>query len=1029
MKNVWRYIVVLCALIACARTASAQYYSWGADPTYMRWNKLKGDKINIIYPDTARTIGYKMMYYTQKIQPDIGFGFRHGPMKIPFIIHPENFSSNGLVIWLPKRVEILSSPAINSYSMPWLKQLAAHEYRHAVQYNNLNRGVVRVFSYILGEQSSTIGLLFMPLWGLEGDAVLSETSMSSFGRALQPSFTMHYRAVGDFTKERRNIDKWFCGSYREFIPDHYRIGYQVTAYANTKYDENIWNKIVRYAVRNPYVFATTAVAMKRYYNTSTTELVRETFADLNKHWQSLPKREDSSTRISATTTKNYTQVRYPQLYGEGQVLSLYENLDRHSAFVLTDIANGTTRHIAHTGSVSSRPSEVVGNRVWWTEYRRSTLFAERINSKLCYMDLERGRTRTINRLRRALYPTAISEHELAWVEYLPNGEYNIVRGNPKPRREEEYQRIKISSDIEIHGLAYDNYTNALYFIATDDSGMWIGRVGKHHEIEHITQGAYITISDLRAKDGVLYFGSIESGYDEVHCYDLRTNEERRISTSKYGSFSPMPADSGKVLMTTYDRYGYHLAQQSINRDTLPKVLHSRLPRNIVNPRRKEWNNINLDTVRFVGVDSMQRAAAGTKRLRDRRYSGATHLFNIHSWAPVSYDPFALSEEGALDFNLGVTVMSQNLLSTADGFASWGWNAKGGHIFKGSFRYYGLGLNLSVHATYGGTQQLYSAYTYLYDPIKQDYVLTLPGEKAEYITNPITGKQELVVNKVPKRGKYYNIGVAASLPLYFQAGYHTRYAQFTARYDYSNGLVAKLDNLNLDITNGSVSNLAKIGYKEGLHLLQFGVGYQDMVQLAHKDFLPKWGQVVSLNYALNPADNNFSHLISVYGKAYFPGFVKHHSLSIAGVYQTSLGGFKAENALSNLAFHSGRLVPRGFNTSEIANHNYVATSLNYAMPIWYPEGGIGSILYFKRVRLNLGFDYASFDNISLKESDTNASLVTLKNRKHIFAYGGDISIDFNIFRMPASGTTSLTLSIYKPHGKRGVFVSAGMGLPF
>ena len=174
-----------------------------------------------------------------------------------------------------------------------------------------------------------------------------------------------------------------------------------------------------------------------------------------------------------------------------------QTLDRHSAFVVTNLDDGTTRHLAYTGVVSSRPSEVVGNRVWWTEYRRSTLFAERVNSKLCYMDLERGRTRTINRLRRALYPTAISEHELAWVEYFPNGEYNIVRGNPKPRHEEEYLRIKISSDIEIHGLAYDNYTNALYFIATDDSGMWIGRVGRNHEIEHITQGAYITISDLR----------------------------------------------------------------------------------------------------------------------------------------------------------------------------------------------------------------------------------------------------------------------------------------------------------------------------------------------------------------------------------------------------------------------------------------------------------------------------------------------------------------------------------------------------
>ena len=1018
-----------------AYTASAQYYSWGADPTYMRWRKLKGDKIDVIYPDTARTQGYKMMYYARAVQPTIGFGFRHGPMKIPFVVHPENFSSNGLVMWLPKRVEILSSPAVNSYSMPWLKQLAAHEYRHAVQYNNINRGFVRAFSYILGEQSSTIGLLFMPLWGLEGDATLSETQMSSFGRALQPSFTMHYRAMGDISKDRNHL-KWFCGSYKEYIPDHYKLGYQITAYANTKYNENIWDKIVRYGVRNPYVFATAYVAMKKYYNTSTTKLFRETFADLSNYWNSLPYQPNTSTQLTAERKKGYTEYRYPQYIDRNMVLSLYETLDKPNAFVLVDSKTGKSCHIAYTGAVSSRPSEVVGGRVWWTEYRRSTLFAERINSKLCYMDLERGRTRTLNRMQKVLYPTPISEYELAWVEYLPNGEYNIVRGNPQPRHEEEYLRVRVSKDIEIHGLAYDNYTSALYFVATDDSGMWLGRVGRNCEIEHITQGAYITISDLRAKDGVLYFGSIQSGKDEVHCYDLRTSTEYRISTSTYGSFSPMPTEGEKVLMTTYDRYGYHIAEQKVVRDTLPKVEYSKLPVNLVNPERKKWNTVNLDTVRFIGADSMLAQAKserdmkrkGIKPLRDKRYNGAAHLFNIHSWAPVSYDPFALAEEGALDFNLGATIMSQNILSTASGYLTWGWNAREGNVFKGAFRYYGLGVNLSINATYGGTQQLYSAYTFLYNPITEKYQAVLPGGKEEYVTNPVTGKKELVLNEEPELGKYYNIGMMASLPLYFQAGYHTRYVQVSAGYNYSNGLVSKVDKLTVEIGKGSVTNLAKVGYKEGVHLLQFGAGYQDMVRLAHKDFLPRWGQVISFNYALNPADENFGHLVSVYGKAYFPGVVKHHSLSLAAVYQTSLKGFDREDALSNLAFHSGRLVPRGFYTSEIEYRNYVATSITYALPVWYPVWGC-PVIHFKRVRLNVGFDFASFSRKSMFINGEDGSLYTKIKREHLYSVGGDLSLDFNIFRMPDSGTLSLTLSIYQPIGKKRPFITAGFGLPF
>lgn len=1033
MKRGVKHIIVTIVLLFGTYSASAQYYSWGADPTYMRWRRLKGDKIDVIYPDTARNLGYKMMYYARAVQPTIDFGYRHGPMKIPFVIHPENFSSNGMVMWLPKRVEILSSPAVNSYSMPWLKQLAAHEYRHAVQYNNINKGFVRVFSYILGQQSSTIGLLFMPLWGMEGDATISETQSSSFGRGLQPSFTMHYRAMGNITKER-GYNKLFCGSYKEYIPDHYQLGYQITSYANTKYNENIWDKIVRYAVRNPYVIATTYVAMKKYYGTSTTKLLRETFAELNDYWNSLPYQPNTSTQLSAPRNTGYVTYRYPQYTKENTVVSLCETLDSPEAFVALDTKSGKSSKIVHTGVVSSRPSEVVGDRVWWTEYRRSALFAERINSKLCYMDLERGRPKTLNRMNKVLYPTTISEYELAWVEYFPNGEYNIVRGNPLSRHEEEYLRVEIPSDIEIHGLAYDNYTRALYFIATDDSGMWIGKVGRDRGIEQITQGAYITISDLRARDGVLYFGSIQSGKDEAHCYNLLTKTQYRISGSTYGSFSPMPVDAERVAMTTYDKYGYHIAEQRYKLDTLPKESYSKLPVNLVNPQRKRWNVVNLDTVKFIGADSMLQEAKeaakqkkrGAKPLRDKRYNGAAHLFNIHSWAPVSYDPFSLSEEGALDFNLGATIMSQNILSTADGFLTWGWNANEGSVFKGSFRYHGLGVNLSINATYGGTQQLYSAYTFLYNPLSGRYEAVLPGGKEEYIKNPITGKEELILNEQPDLGRYYNVGLMASLPLYFQAGYHTRYVQISAAYNYSNGLVAKVDKLSVNIGGGSVSNLATIGYKEGVHLLQFGAGYQDMVRLAHKDFLPRWGHVISLNYALNPADHNFGHLVSAYGKAYLPGVVKHHSLSLAAVYQTSLGGFDREDALSNLAFHSGRLVPRGFYTSEIENRNYVATSINYALPIWYPDLGC-SVIQLKRVRINLGFDYASFDyKYPLIEG---GEVTTSVERKHLYAYGGDLSIDFNLFRMPAAATTSLTLSIYQPHGKKKPFVSVGVGLPF
>lgn len=998
MKKILYILIFAMSLLYCGN-ASAQFYTWGADVESMSWRKIKGNKISVIYPDTAAIPAYKMMHYVKAVQPSIDFGFRYGPMDIPFVIHPENMSSNGLVMWLPKRVEILSAPSIESYSMPWLKQLAAHEYRHAVQYNNLNHGWVKAFSYILGQQSSTIGLLFMPLWGIEGDAVVSETAMSTFGRALQPSFTLHYRAHIDEILRRKNLDKWFCGSYRDYIPDHYHIGYQITAYADTKYNENIWDKIVNYSVRNPYVIVTSYVAMKKFYNTTTTALTRETFTDLNNHWSAMPTVENSSTMVLTPKQKSYTKYSYPIFFGSRTVISVKESLDKHAALVRTNIGNGEQQRICYIGNLSTRPA-IQGGRIWWTEYRRSRLYQQRVNSRLCYVDIDNGTPKTIHRYRNALYPTPMEGSEqIAWVEYYANGSYSIVCGDSKSKK----TLLTLPTNIEIHSLAYDNTTESLYFIATDDSGQWIGRVNNDKTYRQITQSAYITISDLRASDGTLYFGSIASGKDEVHCLDLATGSEYQISTSTYGSFSPAPTYNGGVVMTTYDRSGYQLALQQIDSSKLVKLTPSKCPKNILNPARKQWDVINLDTVRFAGVDSTN----CIKQHRSRRYSKFTHLFNVHSWAPASYDPFELTEEGAMNFNLGATVMSQSLLSNTEGFATWGWNKSSGHFFKGTIRYYGLGVNLALSGSYGGKQQMYTAYTYQ--------------------LNPETGKYEIVFPDAPEQKRYYNISASASLPIYLQSGYHTRVLGINVAWSYSNGLVAKLDKLIME--GGQITNLATIGYSEGLHLLQAGIGFQDQVALAHKDFLPRLGYVLSANYAFNPANSDFGQLISLYGKAYIPGFAPHHSISLAALYQNTIGGFNSKLLASNFTFHSSRLIPHGFQVAEVENRDYFATSINYQFPLCYPEGGIPSVLYFKRIRLNLGFDYASFGKQFFVAYPEIEKVNLISTRNHLYSYGGDITFDLNIFRMPSSATTAVTLSLYKPHGKKGVYFSAGLGLPF
>ena len=546
MRRFAAILFLLGFLFFGGKPARAQYYSWGADAAALRWKHLRTEDVRVVFPDTASALAHRTLYYIQAVRPTITHGFSHPPLKIPFVLHTENFQSNGLVMWMPKRIEFLTTPSVDSYSMPWVKQLVAHEYRHAVQYNNLNRGLIRILSYLIGQQGSTVGLLFMPLWALEGDAVMNETEMSSYGRGRQPRFTIEYRALGYEVLRRRNCDKWFCGSFRDFVPDHYQMGYQMVAYGYDRYGDGIWDKTLRYGVRNAYMLTfSTSVALRKFYGTGEGILFRDAFADLNRFWDSLPKVTDSGRTLTSLPEKNYTTYTHPVSLNDTTLVALKTDFDRPSRLVAVDSRTGRERRRTWTGLVSSRPT-TDGQQIWWTEYRRSLLFPERVNSRLVVLAPGKKRPRTAPKLRNVLYPTPIGRSgALAWVEYTPDGHYTIVAEDSLRQR----TAWPMPGFSEVHGLAWDNATERLYTLVTDDSGMWIGRIEPGEGLQAVTRGAYITLSDLTARDGRLYFGSIASGYDEVHCYDLATGRQYRLSTSTYGSFSPSADGEGNVLLS------------------------------------------------------------------------------------------------------------------------------------------------------------------------------------------------------------------------------------------------------------------------------------------------------------------------------------------------------------------------------------------------------------------------------------------------------------------------------------------------
>lgn len=963
--RLWIKILFALSALISAIGARGQYYDWGVDPASTRWEQIRNDRFRIIYPRDFDTMARRAMHYLNAAGEDIGYGFRRGAMQIPVIMHTRNSVSNGLVMWAPKRIEVLSTPDIDTYSMPWLKQLAAHEQRHAVQYNNLNRHTFRALYYLLGQQGAIVSLLGLPLWYLEGDATMIETDMSSFGRGRQPSFSMAYRAKSGKIADGRNPDRWFCGSYREYIPDHYKLGYQMVTYAYDKYGRVIGDDIADYASRYPFLFFTTDIALKKRFGTRTRKLFTETFDSLQTFWNALPEVEPT-TAVIPTPTTSYTTYSHPQAIDSVHIIALKSDMDRTARLVEVDMRTGEERTISHVGSVSTRPAIADNGTIWWSEYRRSLLWGERYDSRLCWADLEKGRLHSIVTATNVLYPTPIEGDSLAWVEYDKSGYYSIAIGRHCEGKALVHNRLhRFPIGEQIHGLAWDKSSEKLYFIGLNDDGMYLGAVDREGRKEQLTQAAYVTLSDLRAEGGRLYFGSIRSGRDEAHAFDLATGREWQLTVSEYGSFDPAPAGD-KLLVTTYDEEGYLLAAQPLDSYRVREVEWSKLPTEIVNPKRQRLPVVNLDTVRATESALL----AQRQQTPSRRYRKGLNYFNIHSWAPVSIDLFDAIDNFTFDPQLGATIISQNLLSSVTAFATYGWHHERGSMIRGGIDFRALGPHIELRGQYGGMLQPF------YKPSNDE----IPDP-----TQPLKN--------------YYNVAARISLPMQLSSGHHLRYLTPLVEWQYFNGLT-------YDQERGR--------YNQGVNRLTSSITFGDNVRSATRDLLPRWGYALRLSHSFSPTDRNFAHSLTIFGQGITPAIGRHHSLRLRAVFQTNERG-------KTYSFYQRELYPRGAAYEPLSRPtHYIAGAADYQMPLCYPEGGIPAVIYIKRISLNLGFHYAAMHTFNGKSDSYTWQKVN--------SFGGDLIFDINLLRMPAAATSTLKLSLYKPSNRKGVHFSAGVGFP-
>lgn len=934
------YLSATVVMLLSATVASAQYAVSGSAPLNYKWRMSKEPFGKIVYPSFLENSARKVSFYIDAIDTTSLFGMSKTVRPVPVVLYPGNLYSNGMVSWAPKRMELITAPPTESYALSWLKQLSAHEYRHVVQISNMDVGFTRALHMILGQQAVGLVTAIPPGWFFEGDATVSETDHAMFGRGRQPSFSMGYRALLAESNRKLTYDRLKLGSYKYYYPDKYELGYYMIQSGRRYYGFDVWAKMNDYFGRYSFYVINGLFAFRKFAGADAGKISDRVFDDLRDFWSEASSVDDSSVAIKTHDRDEFTVFSHPSDVGD-KILALKSDFSSPSRFVLVDPSNGNIDKLPFAATVSSRPV-TDGQRVVWSEYKPSLFWEQSNNSvvRTARLDLSSSRPRlrkikNISGRGSFFFPTPLDSGRMAVIEYDRENAPSLVVGDSLLKERTEWSLG--SNSTSVTGMAWDDKSSTLAAIVLDSSGMWIGRFDWNKgAFEHITPSSYVTVSNLTAGGGKLYFSSIASGKDEVHCIDLSDGSEHRITTSKYGSTDQAVPVGDTITIVKYGIEGYSLARQSLDDAERDTVTHTVMPLSYLDPYPEDMGLVKLDTVNLSPSYSLT---------KERRFRRGASLFNVHSWMPVVIDVNRFMSERNVDrIGLGANIVMQDILGASSGSLGYGWDIfSQRNIFSGSFSHTGLPVHFGVSLDYGGEDQI----SYL--------------DTADGYSKPLKSMLEAIVT--------------ASMPMSFSNGRNVKVLTPSVSYSYNNALIRETP--ADDVTTG-------------VHKLGMALSWSSYRYMSKRDLAPRLGYSVTLNSTINPFNRDFGTLFDISACGWLPGVAKNHSLTINGEYQWQ--------RLDRRCFIQQTYFPRGC-ILNVVPKNMVCSGASYKFPLAYPDGGIPAVIYFKRIALDLFGEYAHVKPAETFRKPVNFYTYgcEVSFTYNLLRFGADISTGISVYK--------------------------------
>lgn len=900
-----KYLLAAVLALLAGSMSRAQFYTYGDDPGSLRWYRVNTDHYSIIYPRGLDSLSRVYARLLEKVRPleegSTGY-FPGGKKRTPVILHAYNAVSNGAVTWAPRRMDLYTLPsAYDTEPLPWAENLALHESRHLAQ---MQLGCdFKVLKVIFGDLvPGAVSAVYPGQHLLEGDAVVAETALSKAGRGRSGDFLNYYMPAFD-NGDYKNWYRWRYGSFHQFVPNHYALGYMTVAGVRTLYDSPLFMKDYFQGVRKrPLRFS----HMRKDIAAAAGKPFNEAFADIQKSFHDAWESEAASrgpfiqSEKLTLSGKFHTEYKGLTVAPEGLVAVKTSFTDSPE---LVLISGGTEKVLkafpANAGDLRYSPSD---GRIYWSETVPDVRWGLKMTSRIRFTELSRPGFKTLTRRGRLYNPAPSPDgRTVAAVDFPIEGGSALVFIDAEDGK--EIRRFPAPDSLQLAEAAWMGDKVAVTGVSACGTGLYLW--SPDGTLTDLIPPMPVTIKDLHTSSGGVYFTSDRTGVNEI--YSCSDDHLSQLTSTKYGASDPALASDG-LYFTSVTTDGRHVYKTGT-----------------YEAKKLSFSEIH----RYAVADklSSQEAALVTEEpsanvSEPKRYRKLPNIPHFHSWAPIAmgFDPTDKTDFDYMYDNAGLGVIGffQNLLGTASGSVSYGYLKDG----RGDFRHSGR-----LDMVYSGLFPVFSISAAVNSRAAMQYY-------RHVIQTPVGNANRLYVRYTDR--PLADITLQVSVPLNFSSGGWLKGLTPRVKYRFTNDLYDKSEVLYEYQPNAVFDKFKGIEKhsNEYMRLLTLSLSGYAVKPLGHSSQYPKLGIGGELGYRVRASMSDmYSAGAFAYLYGYLPGFSQSHGirLSALGQHLFTKGVIYHENYIKDY--------PRGFSDSDISPYlaaycpNRLKLTADYALPLY------------------------------------------------------------------------------------------------